>query len=54
MQKPFDVNSFTKLWRTLSSSQIIVEKILKYIKLVKLAIVKIIGSIEDVFLGSFS
>jgi hypothetical protein len=47
MQKPFDVNPFTKLWKTFSSSQIIVEKILKYIKLAKLVVVNIIGSMED-------
>jgi hypothetical protein len=47
MQKPFDVNPFTKLWKTLSSSQIFVEKILKYIKSAELVIEKIIGSVED-------
>jgi hypothetical protein len=47
MQKPFDVNPFTKLWKTLSSSQILLEKILKYIKSAELVIVKIIGSMED-------
>jgi len=47
MQKPFVVNPFTKLWKTFSSSQIVVEKFLKYIKLAKLATVKIIGSMED-------
>ncbi len=47
MQKPFDVNPITKLWRTLTSSQILENKILEYIKLVELLVVQIIGSIED-------
>jgi hypothetical protein len=47
MQKPFDVNPVTKLWKTLTSFRILKNKILKYIKLVELAIVKVIGSIED-------
>ncbi len=33
MQKPFDVKPLTKLWITLFSSQILVNKIPKYIKL---------------------
>jgi hypothetical protein len=47
MQKPFDVNSLTKLWRTFFSSQILVEKILEYIKLVELVVVQVIGPMED-------
>ncbi len=39
MQKSFDVNPVTKLWRTFISSQFLEVKILKYIKLAKLAIV---------------
>jgi hypothetical protein len=47
MQKPFDVNPFTKLWKTFSLSQILVEKIFKYIKSVKLVVGKMISSMED-------
>jgi hypothetical protein len=47
MQKPFVVNPITKLWKTLTSFLILKNKLLKYIKLVELAIVKVIGSIED-------
>jgi hypothetical protein len=47
MQKPFDVNPLTKLWRTFSSSQILVKKIPKYIKLVEFTIVQVIGLVED-------
>jgi hypothetical protein len=41
------VTPFTKLWITLSSSQILVKKILEYIKLVELIIVQVIGLVED-------
>jgi hypothetical protein len=47
MQKPFDINPHTKLWRTLSSSQILEHQILEYIKLVELAIVQVIGLVKD-------
>jgi len=42
MQKPFDVNLLTKLWRTHSSSQILEQKIFEYTKLVEL-VVQVIG-----------
>jgi hypothetical protein len=41
------VNPLTKLWKTFSSSQIFVKKILEYIKLAELVIVQVIGSVED-------
>ncbi len=47
MQKPFDVNRATKLWKTLISSQILENIILKYITLTKLLVVQVIGFIED-------
>jgi len=47
MQNPFHVNPVIKLWKTLTSFWILKSKILKYIKLVELAIVKVIGSIEN-------
>ncbi len=47
MPKPFVVNPITKLWKTLISFLILKNKLLKYVKLVELAIVKVIGSIED-------
>jgi hypothetical protein len=42
MQKPFDVNLLTKLWRTHSSSQILEQKIFEYTLLVEL-VVQVIG-----------
>jgi len=47
MQKLFDVNPIIKLWRTFTSFQILKNKILEYIELVELAIVQIIGFVED-------
>jgi hypothetical protein len=39
MQKPFDVNLVTKLWRILTSFQILENKFQEYIKLVEFAVV---------------
>jgi hypothetical protein len=47
MHKPFDVNPITKLWRTLTSSRILENKLLEYIKLVQPIVVQVIGYIED-------
>jgi hypothetical protein len=47
MHKPFDANPVTKLWRTLTSFQILEVKIQKYTKLAKLDVVQVIGSIEN-------
>jgi hypothetical protein len=38
MQKPFDLNPLTKLWKTLSSSQILEHQSPKYIKLIELVV----------------
>jgi hypothetical protein len=45
--KPLNVNPITKLWRTLTSFQMLENKVPKYIKLVELVGVQIIGSIEN-------
>jgi hypothetical protein len=47
MSKPFDVNPFIKLWKMLTSSYIMKNMILEYIKFVKLAIVQVIGSFKS-------
>ncbi len=46
MQKPFDINEFIKLWKILSSSQILEYNIPKCIRLVEF-VVQLIGSIEN-------
>ncbi len=47
MQKPFDINSLTKLWKTLSSSQILEQKINEYIRFVGLGIMQVINWVKD-------
>jgi hypothetical protein len=47
MQKSFDINLLTKLWRTFSSSQTLEQKILEYIKLVELVVLQVIGLVKD-------
>jgi len=47
MHKPFDVNPITKFYRIFISFQILKNKIPKYIKLVELVIVQVIGSVEN-------
>ncbi len=47
MQKPSDVNLVTKLWKTLTSFQILEVKIPEYTKLAKLDVVQVIGPIEN-------
>jgi hypothetical protein len=42
MQKPFDINLLTELWRTFFSSQILEQKINEYIRLVGLGIMQVI------------
>jgi hypothetical protein len=44
MKEPHDLNPITKLWQNLILSQILIFKILKYIKVVEIAIVKVIRS----------
>jgi len=44
MKEPHDLNPITKLWWNLTLSQILIFKILKYIKVVEIAIAKLIKS----------
>jgi hypothetical protein len=47
IQKPFDVNRITKLWKTLISNQNLESIILEYITSTKLVVMQVISSIED-------
>jgi hypothetical protein len=47
MVEPCSHNLLTILWRQLTTSQIIVCQMSKYIKLAKIAIIQVLGSIED-------
>jgi hypothetical protein len=44
---PFDTNPLTRMWSLVTTSQILVSNFLEYIKLAKLAMVQIIGNVED-------
>jgi hypothetical protein len=47
MLKLFDINSLTKLKRTIFSSQIFEQKIYEYIRLDELVVMQLIGLVED-------
>ncbi len=44
---PYDVNPLTQLWRTIEASQVLRTGMLEYLKVVKITIVQVFGSIED-------
>ncbi len=47
MVPPFDINPLTRMWRLVTTSWILVSSFPMYFKLVELAMVHIIGSVED-------
>jgi len=47
MAPPFDLNPLTKMWHLVITFQIFSFSFLKYVKLVELAMVQLIGSMED-------
>jgi hypothetical protein len=47
MVPPFDTNPLTMMWHLVITSPILVSNFLKYIKLAELAVVHIIGSVEN-------
>ncbi len=47
MVKPINVNPLTHLWHTLSTSKLFAYSFLEYFKLVEIAMVQVIGSVED-------
>jgi hypothetical protein len=47
MVKPIDVKPLTHLWHTLSTSRLFAYSFLEYFKLVEIAMVQVIGSVED-------
>jgi hypothetical protein len=44
---PFDMNPLTKMWHLVTTSRILVTSFPKYVKLAELAMVQVIGSVED-------
>jgi hypothetical protein len=47
MEKPKDENPITKLWCQLATNSLLVVHFSEFMKLVELAIVQVIGNIED-------
>jgi hypothetical protein len=48
MEPPFNTNPLTKLWRSLDANMALVAQFPEYLKLVQIAMVHVLGSIEDV------
>jgi hypothetical protein len=47
MVKPFDFNPMAKLWITINNNGLFIQQLNEYLKLVKIAMVSMLGSIED-------
>ncbi len=47
MEPPFDLNALTHIWRTINASWVLTHSLPEYLKLVKMAIVHILGNVED-------
>jgi hypothetical protein len=47
MAPPFDINLPTKMWRLVTTSHILITSFPKYVKLAKLAMVQVVGNVED-------
>ena len=47
MLPPFDVNPLSHLWRTMNASYLLTLSIVEYVKLVEIAVVDVLGSIDD-------
>jgi hypothetical protein len=47
MAPPFDTNPLTKMWPLVTTSRILIYNFPKYVKLTKMAMVQIVGSVED-------
>jgi hypothetical protein len=47
LEPPFDLNPLTRLWRMLDANTALVGEVSEYIKLAQLAMVHVLGSVED-------
>lgn len=52
MLPPFDVNPLTKIWRVLDSNNNLMQSFGEFLKLAEMALVYLIGSVEDEWLFS--
>ena len=47
MEPPYDINPVTRIWRTISASRMLSHGFPEYLKLAEIALVHVIGSVED-------
>ncbi len=47
MAPPFNTNPLTRMWCLVTTFQVLICKFLEYVKLVEMAMVQIMGSVED-------
>ena len=47
MEPPYDINPVTRIWRTISASRVLSHGFPEYLKLAEIALVHVIGSVED-------
>jgi hypothetical protein len=47
MAPSFDTNPLTKMWQLVATSCILIISFIEYVKLAKLAMVQVVGSVED-------
>ncbi len=47
MALSFDINPLTKMWQLVTTSCILITSFIEYVKLAKLAMVQVVGSVED-------
>ena len=47
MEPPYDLNPVTQIWRTISASRVLAHGFPEYLKLAEIALVHVIGSVED-------
>jgi hypothetical protein len=47
MTRPLEVNPFTSIWRTIDNNALLTHNISEYMKVVEIAYVQVLGSLED-------
>jgi hypothetical protein len=47
MEPPFDFDPFIHIWKTINASRFLTHSFLEYLKLAKMAIVHVLGNVED-------
>ncbi len=47
MNPPYDVNPLIQLWRTIETSQVFKTIMVEYLKVVKITIFQVLGSVEN-------